>query len=81
MDEIKGKDRLSVKEKMLKVFDSLYENSEEDIAQLDAKDRMKLMTDLAKTLMPKSDVDAADEKNNKKSNEAAMNVYFGKKAI
>lgn len=85
MANIDGRDRLTVKEKMLAVFDNLYQNAENDIMELDAKERMKLMVDLAKNLMPKSDIDAKDEKNNKGANTAAMGDYFGlrvdKKAI
>lgn len=76
---IKGKKQLSVKDKMLKVFDKLEQGSEEDIEQLKPSERMRLMTDLAKILMPKSDVDALDEKNGVAANKEGLDNYFMRK--
>lgn len=77
--KINGNKRLSVKDKMLNVFEHLANNCEEDIMSLDPKDRLRLMVDLGKALMPKSDVDAKDEKSGKSANSAGMDDYFGMK--
>lgn len=79
MDRIAGKDRLTVKEKMLAVFDSLATTAEQDLMQLEAKDRLRLLLDLGKVLMPKTDVDPIDEKQDKKANKAAIKDFFGQK--
>lgn len=79
MDNIAGKDRLTVKEKMLAVFDALSATAAEDLISLDAKDRLRLMLDLGKVLMPKTDVDPIEEKADKKANKAALKEFFGQK--
>ena len=79
MEKIAGKDRLTVKEKMLAVFDMLSATAAEDLMELDAKDRLRLMLDLGKVLMPKTDVDPIEEKADKKANRAAMKDFFGQR--
>lgn len=79
MDKIAGKDRLTVKEKMLAVFDKLADTAAEDLYLLEAKDRLRLMLDLGKVLLPKTDVDPIEEKTDKKANKAAIKDFFNQK--
>lgn len=79
MENVSGKKRLSVKDKMLAVFESLERRSAEDIEKLEPKERVKLMLELGKVLMPKSDVDAKDEKLGRVANSDGMTEYFGMK--
>lgn len=76
---LNGSKKLSVKDKMLNVFEHLERNCEDDIMSLEPKDRMRLMIDLAKLLMPKSDVDAKDEKTGRAGNSEGIKEYFGVK--
>ena len=70
---------IKVKQQMYEIFEHLNKTIEEDISSLDPKERVKLVLEYGKILMPKSDIEASEEKANKAANTAQMADLFNQK--